>query len=312
MLRVISAATLVALATLAAAGCKDEEPAPNFDAEPRLPKEALTASWGVHERGNYPELTLTPEGGKEALDGSCYFVLVTDSKDELPRLSVDCKIDEMKDFLVEGFDQPATAEERRRWGLSSLYLQGPLLTRAGEMALSEFEKPRPVVPVNLPVTIELWGYAPLTVTIPPLEAQTRVFHHLGEEALLFEGEQAKGSDGALTALVMKPGGGLEVVGEGSTFADIDWIVLHENEASGQDKQCGVAGLGKFKMLGHDAKITVRERRTGEVVEEHRIEHTAADARCKDVFSLQRGQSTVDSTVPLAKTVAWAKRRVEQG
>ena len=293
------------LCALAASACDSEPPPP----PPPAALETLAATWDTQTLSR-PGLKLTPEGASEPLAG-CDVALVSNLEDGQPELHYSCdRRDLVQDVLIEGVDDRSD-EQRRRDGFVVQSIRGEILSRAGDTPLSGLTQSSAMVHLDLPITVKVRGYEPVSATIPPLSVGARVFSGLATNPLLFEGEASASDDGELTALVLREDvGSLTVLGQGQTLRDLDWIVVHDDQPTEREKQCGVAGLGKFVLVANDAKISVHARRTGEMVATHSIPHGQLD--CGSVVTRSRGDTRLDSVVDHAEVIAWVRAQVERG
>ncbi len=277
------------------------EPAPDsLKATPPAPKKpAPAATWevkyGVKLTFQLPTKSTDPYDKPH-----CDFTLNGKKDAPTPELQLHCShLTRPLEVTFEGKTQEVSQHETSPY--DAFHFDADFNRRLGGVkldALKEQMNVKFVIPLEL--TFKFDGYEPMKVSPPSVWISSDVY--LGWARGVRFSNPEPPDDGKMSAILLNEGySGHMLVGEGRTLSDLDWIVIQRDSTTGPVVSC----YGGAYVLRLEADITIHDRRTGAVVEEHHLAKKSAGCPSSIVTA---GRTEYQSAVTRDDVARWVRTR----
>ncbi|MCE9580363.1 MAG: hypothetical protein K8W52_45010 [Deltaproteobacteria bacterium] len=166
-----------------------------------------------------------------------------------------------------------------------------------------------LVQLDEPVQIEVAHVTPFAVTIPAQRYGAALLF-VDAPPVAFAGEDSSTPATARTAWTMLADRGPAVLGPGVVARDVAWLITEQRVDAGSRRCTGYRDTrtGEARdvtAIGQDSVLTIRDRRTGEVVKTETLKGPPPECP-----SLQVGWTAAATSVPRARVDAWVRRAMQ--
>jgi len=262
------------------------------------------------------KLKLASKSSKNRKDpfakSECKFSLLRDHKTKKAAVEVHChRLPASLKIRFEGKDYARTQTYTSEF--ATYRFHHDIDKRLGGLALKALEEPNNVkLAIPLDFTFNFTGYKPLTVKPPALWVSSDLYKSWVGRSVRFASNE-KPDDGKMSAVLVHKGfTGHKLVGQGTTFSDLDWIVHYTDVDTERTRSCGgYQGLGTIKLHLKDAAVTIYNRRTGEIVKEHTIKKLRASCPKSVWVSRKNANRNRISYVPMRDVARWVKTQLRR-